>query len=62
MCLYSIVRIRVEFVVECVCQCSSLSQRIARAVNGEIVSDSESDHPKDYVHLQDSLSEKGNCW
>ncbi len=32
--------------------------RIARSVNGEIVTDSESDNPEDYVHLHDPLSEK----
>ena len=33
--------------------------RIARAINGEIVTDSESDNPENYVHLQDPLSEEG---
>ena len=33
--------------------------RIARAINGEVVTDSESDNPEDYVHLQDPLSEEG---
>jgi len=32
---------------------------LARAINGEVVTDSESDKPEDYVHLQDPLSEEG---
>ena len=35
--------------------------RIARAINGEVVTDSESDNPEDYVHLQDPLSEEGRA-
>ena len=32
--------------------------RIARAMNGEVVTDSEPDDPDDYVHLQHVLSEE----
>lgn len=33
--------------------------RIARAIKGEVVTDSELDNPEDYVHLQDPLSKEG---
>ncbi len=33
--------------------------RIARSVNREIVTNSESDNPEDYVRLQDPLSDEG---
>ena len=33
--------------------------RMARAINGEIVTDSESDNPLDYVGVRDTLSDRG---
>ena len=35
-----------------------VEKRVARAVNDEIVTDSESDNPDDYVGLSDHLDDK----
>ena len=35
-----------------------VEKRVARAVNDEIVTDSESDNPDDYVGLSDHLNDK----
>lgn len=40
---------------------SSYEERIARSINGEVVSESESDNPEQYVGIKDVMSQRGKA-